>query len=54
MPNVRHEESLEGMSIPEFTQGTVMLPPAHQEDLKEDVTQKSDSCTCRSQYREDQ
>ena len=53
MPNVRHEESLEGMSIPEFTQGTAMLPPAYQEDLKEDTTQKCDSCTYRSQYRED-
>ena len=54
MPNVRHEESLEGIAIPEFVQALAMPPPAHQEEEEEDAAQKSDSCTSRSQYREDQ
>ena len=53
MPNVRHEESLEGIAIPEFVQALALPPPAHQEE-EEDAAQKSDSCTSRSQYREDQ
>ncbi len=53
MPNVRHEELLEGMSIPEFVQAVALSTPTHQEE-EEDAAQKSDSCTCRSQYREDQ
>lgn len=54
MPNVRHEESLEGIAIPEFVQALALPPPAHQAEEEEDAAQKSDSCTSRSQYREDQ
>lgn len=54
MPNVRHEESLEGIAIPEFVQALAMPPPAYQEEKEEDAAHKSDSCTGRSQYREDQ
>ena len=53
MPNVRHEESLEGIAIPEFVQALALPSPAHQAE-EEDAAQKSDSCTSRSQYREDQ
>ena len=49
MPNVRHEESLEGITIPELTQA----PSYSQEIEEEDLTQKSDSHACKAQYRED-
>lgn len=53
MPNVRHEESLEGIAIPEFVQAVALPSPAHHEE-EEDAARKSDSCASRSQYREDQ
>jgi hypothetical protein len=49
MPNVRHEESLEGIAIPELNQAS----PRSQEVEEEDLSQKSDSHACKSQYRED-
>ncbi len=49
MPNVRHEESLEGITIPELTQA----PPYSQEIEEEDLSQKSDSHAYKVQYRED-
>lgn len=52
MPNVRHEESLEGFAIPEFIQ--VVAPPPVRQETEEDVAQKSDSCSYSAQYREDQ
>lgn len=48
MPNVRHEESLEGITIPELIQAS----PRSQE-VEEDLSQKSDSHAYQSQYRED-
>lgn len=52
MPNVRHEESLEGFAIPEFIQ--VILPPPVRQEIEEDASPKSDSCSFSAQYREDQ
>lgn len=52
MPNVRHEESLEGFAIPEFIQ--VVSPLPVRKETEEDAAQKSDSCSYSSQYREDQ
>lgn len=54
MPNVRHEESLEGIAIPEFVQALALPPPAHQAEEEEDAAQKSENCSYSSQYREDQ
>lgn len=53
MPNVRHEESIEGFAIPEFIQTDASPPPVHQE-TEEDAAQKSENCSYSSQYREDQ
>lgn len=53
MPNVRHEESLEGFAIPEFIQIIATPSLVHQEP-EEDAARKSDSCVYSSQYREDQ
>ncbi len=52
MPNVRHEESLEELAIPECIQ-TVATPLSEHQELEEDVVQKSDSLSSHSQYRED-
>lgn len=52
MPNVRHEESLEGFAIPEFIQVAAPLPVCQK--TEEDAAQKSDSCSYSAQYREDQ
>lgn len=52
MPNVRHEESLEGFAIPEFIQ--VVSSPSVRQETEEDAAQKSDSCSYSTQYREDQ
>jgi hypothetical protein len=49
MPNVRHEESLEGIVIPELIQD----PPCPERAEEEDLSQKSDSHACKNQYRED-
>lgn len=51
MPNVRHEESLEGIAIPELARP--LIPSSKDEDEK-DLSQKSDSHEYKSQYREDQ
>lgn len=53
MPNVRHEESLEGFAIPEFIQ-IIASPPSVRQETEEDAAQKSDSCSYSAQYREDQ
>ncbi len=53
MPNVRHEESLEGILIPEFIQEVATLLPSL-DKTEEDTVRKSDSCAYNSQYREDQ
>ncbi len=52
MPNVRHEESLEGFAIPEFIQ--VVSPPPVRQETEGDAARKSDSCSYSAQYREDQ
>jgi hypothetical protein len=49
MPNVRHEESLEGIVIPEIIQD----PPGPQRTEEEDLSQKGDGHACKNQYRED-
>jgi hypothetical protein len=50
MPNVRHEESLDEIAIPECVQ---IAPLPNLQELEEDVSQKSDSLPSHSQYRED-
>jgi|688.fasta_scaffold00191_67 hypothetical protein len=52
MPNVRHEESLEGFAIPEFIQ--IVSPPPVCQETEEDAAQKTENCSYSSQYREDQ
>ena len=52
MPNVRHEESLEGFAIPEFIQ--IVSPPPVYQETEEDAAQKTENCSYSSQYREDQ
>lgn len=49
MPNVRHEESLEGIVIPEIIQD----PPGPERTEEEDLSQKGDGHACKNQYRED-
>ena len=50
MPNVRHEEPIEGITMPEITQTSAQ----EREGLEhEDPSQKGDSHACQFQYRED-
>lgn len=50
MPNVRHEESLEEIALPEYVRAAPLPNPSNEE---EDVSQKVDSLPSHSQYRED-
>lgn len=50
MPNVRHEESLEEIALPECIRASPIPNPS---DVEEDASQKVDSLPCHSQYRED-
>lgn len=50
MPNVRHEELLDGFSLPKI------IHPEHpllKDDLSSEEDAKSDGHVCKSQYRED-
>jgi hypothetical protein len=52
MPNVRHEESLDGCVLPEM----IHPDPAFSHDdqtLENEQISKSDGHVCKSQYRED-
>jgi hypothetical protein len=52
MPNVRHEESLDGCALPE----TIHPDPAcvpNDQMLEDEQISKSDGCVCKSEYRED-
>ena len=50
MPNVRHEELLDGLSLPE-----IIRPehPLSKDDQSFEDNAKSDGHVCKSQYRED-
>ena len=52
MPNVRHEESLDGCVLPEM----IHSDPAcvsNDQTLENEQISKSDGHVCKSQYRED-
>lgn len=52
MPNVRHEESLDGCALPEM----IHPDPAcvsNDQTLEDEQISKSDGYVCKSQYRED-
>lgn len=52
MPNVRHEESLDGCALPEI----IHPDPAYvlnDQMLENEQVSKSDDHVCKSQYRED-
>lgn len=52
MPNVRHEESLDGCTLPEITHPD----PAYafnDQTLEDEQLSKSDGHVCKLQYRED-
>lgn len=52
MPNVRHEESLDGCTLPEITHPDPAHTPNDQ-TLEDEQLSKSDGYVCKLQYRED-
>jgi len=52
MPNVRHEESLDGCTLPEIIHPDFAFASSDQ-TLENEQISKSDSHVCKSQYRED-
>ena len=53
MPNVRHEESLDGCAVPEIIQTDHTFSPNDQPLEEDEQILKSDGHVCKSQYRED-
>jgi hypothetical protein len=53
MLNIRHEESLDEATLPEFTQSFPSLPCNHYKVESDANVSKSDGCLGNSQYRED-
>lgn len=51
MPNVRHEESLDGCTLPEIIHPDTGTP--HHQTLEDEQISKSDGHVYKSQYRED-
>ena len=52
MPNVRHEESLDGCTLPEIIHPDTACASSDQ-TLEDEQISKSDGHVCKSQYRED-
>lgn len=50
MPNARHEELLDGLSLPEIIRPQHPLP---RDDLPSEEDAKRDGHVCKLQYRED-
>lgn len=53
MPNVRHEESLDGVIVPEIIQPISPFSPNDQKFVEDELISKNDIHVCKSQYRED-
>lgn len=53
MPNVRHEESLDGCAFPEIIHPDHTFSPNDQTLEKDEQIPKSDGHVCKLQYRED-
>jgi hypothetical protein len=53
MPNVRHEESLDGIILPEIIQSASQFSPQNQKFAEDELITNGDDHVYESQYRED-